>query len=70
MELQQSEAAQSPSLPKAALTEEQKSAQRQKQGLLLSRNRVAQQLESAHNPNHRSMLERALADLDAQIAAL
>jgi hypothetical protein len=70
VELQQSEEAQSPNTLKPALTAEQKSEQRQKQGLLLSRQRVLQQLESAHNPNHRSMLERALADLDAQIARL
>ena len=41
---------------------------RQRDGLLLSRARVVQQLESAQNPNHRKMLEQALADLDARLA--
>jgi hypothetical protein len=39
-----------------------------RQGLLLQRARVVQQLESAQNPNHRKMLESALADLDARLA--
>ena len=41
-----------------------------RQGLVLSRSRVLQQLETAQNPHHRQMLEHALAALDAQIAQL
>jgi hypothetical protein len=41
---------------------------RRRDGLLLSRARVVQQLEAAQNPNHRKMLEQALADLDARLA--
>jgi hypothetical protein len=37
--------------------------------LKLSRSRVAQQLESAQNPNYRQMLEAALADLDRQLSS-
>lgn len=44
--------------------------QRQRQGLLLSRARVVQQLDAAQNAHHRQMLEGALADLDAKIARL
>jgi hypothetical protein len=40
---------------------------RLRDGLLLSRARVLQQLEAAQNPNHRKMLEQALADLDARL---
>ena len=40
---------------------------RVRQGLQLQRARVVQQLESAQNPNHRKMLESALADLDARL---
>ena len=36
-------------------------------GLLLSRARVVHQLEAAQNPNHRKMLEQALADLDVKL---
>ena len=41
---------------------------RLRDGLLLSRARVVHQLEGAQNPNHRKMLEQALADLDARLA--
>ena len=44
--------------------------QQRKKALELSRQRILQQLEVASNPRHRQMLEAALADLDAQIAAL
>jgi hypothetical protein len=37
--------------------------------LKLSRSRIVQQLESAHNPNYRRMLEAALADLDRQLSS-
>lgn len=40
---------------------------RLRDGLLLSRARVVHQLEAAQNPNHRKMLEQALADLDARL---
>ena len=39
-------------------------------GLLLSRVKIAKDLESAGNPNHRALLERTLAHLDAQLADL
>jgi hypothetical protein len=35
--------------------------------LELSRKRVVQQLEVAGNPQHREMLQTALAELDAQL---
>jgi hypothetical protein len=43
-------------------------AQKQQQfGLQLSRKRVLQQLETAQNPRHRTLLETALADLEAKL---
>jgi len=51
----------------APLTPEQKASEKSRQGLLLSRQRVLQQLEAASNPRHRQMLETALADLDTQL---
>jgi len=41
---------------------------RKKQSLLLSRSRVLQQLDHSQNPRHQEMLQRALADLDAELA--
>ncbi len=49
------------------LTPEQIADQHRLRGLELSRQRILQQLEVASNPQHRSMLESALADLDAQL---
>jgi hypothetical protein len=69
VEEQQSQAASKPK-PGLRLTPAQLASQRQRQGLLLSRARVIQQLETAHSAQHRRMLEEGLAALDAQIAQL
>ena len=55
---------------KVLLNSETAAKLRHKEGLLLSRNRVTQQLEASRNLLHRKMLEQALADLAAQIAEL
>jgi hypothetical protein len=52
------------------LTPAQIASQRQRTGLLLSRQHMLQQLEAARNPRHRQILQSALADLDAQLARL
>jgi hypothetical protein len=43
---------------------------RRRQGLMLSRQHVVQQLEAAKSPRHREILEKALAELDRQLAQL
>lgn len=70
VEEQQAEAKSVTQGPKVRLTEQELAKNRQKQGLVLSRNRVLQQLQSATSPAHRQMLELALADLDSQITRL
>ncbi|HZS95759.1 MAG TPA: hypothetical protein VFA40_03185 [Terriglobales bacterium] len=67
VEEQQSEAAlrQQPSSKKLSPLEAVRV--RQMEGLRLSRQRVLQQLQNAHDPRLRQMLEKALADLDRQI---
>lgn len=52
------------------VTPEQMEHHRKKQNLLLSRRRVVHQLESCSNPLYQELLNRALADLDRQLAAL
>jgi len=52
------------------LTVEQIEANRRKQVLLLSRARVADDLQSSSDSRYRDQLTRALADLDAQISRL
>jgi hypothetical protein len=41
---------------------------RKREGLLLSRQRLTQQLQSACNPRHRQMLEQSIAELDKQLS--
>lgn len=55
---------------KAQLTVAQIEANRRKQVLLLSRARVADDLQSSSDSRYRDQLTRALADLDAQISRL
>ena len=70
VEQQQAEATSTPSTRKRPLSSEEAAKQRQKHGLTLSRQHVVQQLQTATNPAHRQMLEKALADLEAQISKL
>jgi hypothetical protein len=70
VEEQQSQATASPSPIKAQLTPEQIANRRKREGLLLSRKRVQQQIEVAQNPAHRKMLEDSLAELNARLARL
>lgn len=51
-------------------TPEQIALDQRRQGLELSRQRVLQELQLACKPNHRSMLERALADLNERLGKL
>jgi hypothetical protein len=43
---------------------------RKKETLLLSRTRIVRELESSENPRYRVVLEKALADLDAQLSKI
>ena len=52
------------------LTPEQVAKENRRRGLLLSRQRVVQQLEAASNPRHRQMLEAALDELERQLKDL
>jgi len=57
-----------PSRP--ALSPEQRERDRKRQGLLLSRNHLSRQLETAVNARHRQMLTDAIAELDRQLSSL
>ena len=66
VEQQQEEAAASKTgrKPRSA---EQIAEEQRRHSIELSRQRILQQLQVACNPRHREMLEKALADLDAQL---
>jgi hypothetical protein len=55
---------------KRQLSQDQKEIKRKIEILLLSRARVEKELQSSENPRYREQLNRALIDLDAQIAKL
>jgi hypothetical protein len=70
VEEQQAQASTTSTAPNARLTPEQIAHERRKQGLLLARKQVEQQLQAAQHPQHRKMLQAALSDLDAQLRQL
>ncbi|MGA2592034.1 MAG: hypothetical protein ABSH32_19145 [Bryobacteraceae bacterium] len=43
---------------------------RKKESLMLSRTRVLRELEASLNPRYRSLMEKALADLNVQLSRL
>jgi hypothetical protein len=69
VEQQQEEMAEHRKAVRAPLSPAEQQRNRKRDGLLLSRERVTQQLQVAGNPRHRQMLERAIAELDRQLAS-
>jgi vacuolar-type H+-ATPase subunit E/Vma4 len=67
---QQQDDARSAAKPQRRLTAEQKEIESRRQGLKLSRSRILEQIQSAGNPRYRSLLEQALAEVDAQLNRL
>lgn len=51
------------------LSPAQQKLHRQREGLLLARKRLADQLQSTSRPEHRRMLEQSLAEIDKQLSA-
>lgn len=71
VEAQQEEAKDSKSSPaRPRISPEEIAKMKQKEGLLLSRRYVLEQLRAAHNPRHQETLQAALLDLEKKIAAL
>ena len=54
----------------APLSAEDQQRNRKREGLLLSRERLSQQLKKASNSRHRQMLEQAIAEVDRQLASI
>ncbi len=68
VEEQQSEAISISNSQKRQFTAAELVTKKERDGLALSRKRVLQSLQRVENPNHRKMLETALADLDVQLS--
>jgi hypothetical protein len=69
VEAQQEEAREKQSPAKPRLTPAEVSKLKEREGLLLSRQRVLEQLRGAQNAHHKEMLQAALVDLDTKLAA-
>jgi hypothetical protein len=70
VEDQQAQHAESESNFRQRLTPEEMATRRIKDGLMLSRKQITDQMESAKSPQHREMLAMALSHLDAEIARI
>ena len=69
VEQQQEEMAGQRKTTRVAVPAPQQQRNRKRDGLRLSRERVAHQLQAATNPRQRQMLETALAELDHQLSS-
>lgn len=69
VEQQQEEMSERPKTAHAPVPPGQQKRNRERDGLLLSRERLTQQLHAASNPRHRQMLEQAIAELDRQLSS-
>ena len=67
IEAQQAEASEKPSTARERLSPEEAANRRKREVLRLSRQRIAHQLATVQNPQHRKMLEEALAELDRKL---
>jgi hypothetical protein len=69
VEQQQEEMAEQRKSARAPISKDDQQRNRKREGLILSRGRLAGQLRVASNPRHRQMLEQAIADLDKQLSS-
>jgi hypothetical protein len=69
VEQQQEEMSEQRKTVRAPISPEQQQRNRKREGLLLSRERLTQQLQAAGNPRHRQMLEQAIEELDGQLSS-
>lgn len=66
----QQDAAQAPRTPGRVVTREEAARQNERATLMLARTRALADLQHACAAAHKAMLEQAIADLDARLAAL
>jgi predicted component of type VI protein secretion system len=68
VEAQQAEAEEKSPILRSRLSREEAANRRQREVLRLSRQRITQQLATVQNPQHRKMLQDALAELDQKLS--
>jgi len=70
VEQQQEEMSQRRETARSPISSAEQQRNRKRDGLLLSRQRLTQSLQTACNPRHRQMLEQSIAELDRQLSSL
>jgi hypothetical protein len=70
VEQQQEEMLEQRKTVRASISPDTQQRNRKREGLLLSRERLTQQLQAATHPRHRHMLELGIAELDSQLSSL
>ena len=69
VEQQQEEMSEQRKNVRPPISPDEQQRNRKREGLLLSRKRLTQQLQAARNPRHRQLLEQAIAELDSQLSS-
>jgi len=69
VEQQQEEMSEQRKTVHAPVSPDEQQRNRKREGLLLSRKHLTQQLQAAGTPRHRQMLGQAIAELDRQLAS-
>jgi len=69
VEQQQEEMAQQRQTARAPISPDQQQRNRKRDGLILSRGHLSEQLRVASSPRHRQMLQQAIAELDKQLSS-
>jgi len=69
VEQQQEEMSERQKTVGAPISPDEQQRNRKREGLLLSRKRLTQQLQAAGNSRHRQMLEQAIAELERQLSS-
>ncbi len=54
---------------RAPISPDEQQRNRKREGLLLSRGRLTQQMLAAGNPRHRQMLQQAIAEVDRKLSS-
>ena len=68
VEQQQEEMLEQRKSVRTPISPDEQQRNRKREGLVLSRKRLTQQLQGAGNPRHRQILEQAIAELDSQLS--
>ena len=69
VEQQQEEMSERRKTVRPPISPDEQQRNRKREGLLLSRKRLTQQLQAAGNPRHRRILEDAIAEMDSQLSS-